>query len=229
MRFVFTPPGEATAGLVSLPWREPLTQWRDDRLLEIRNRGLSRHVVRFVTEAGEIFALKELDERLARREYRLLRDLARLGIRAVEPVGVVVDRPDGQDAILVTTFLDFSIPYRALFAHPRVQHPTGRLLDAQVELIARLHLAGFMWGDCSLSNTLFRLDAGALAAYLVDAETSERQPTLTEGLRRHDIALTHDLVAGELMDLEAGEVLPADVDPVGFADELVRRYDALWH
>ena len=125
MRFVFTPPGDATAGLVSLPWREPLAQWRDDRLLEIRNRGLSRHVVRFVAEAGEIFALKELDERLARREYHLLRQLARLGVRAVEPVGVVVDRPDGQDAVLVTTFLDYSIPYRALFAHPRLQHPTG--------------------------------------------------------------------------------------------------------
>jgi Domain of unknown function (DUF4032)/Lipopolysaccharide kinase (Kdo/WaaP) family len=228
MRFVFTPPGDATAGLVSLPWREPLAQWRDDRLVEIRNRGLSRHVVRFVAEAGEIFALKELDERLARREYHLLRQLAGLGVRAVEPVGVVVDRPDGQDAVLVTTFLDFSIPYRALFAHPRVRHPTGRLLDAQVELLARLHLAGFMWGDCSLSNTLFRLDAGALAAYLVDAETAELHGALSAGQRTYDVAMAVERVAGELFDLQAGGMLPDTVDPVETAEEIERRYTALW-
>jgi len=228
VRFVFTPPGDATAGLVSLPWREPLAQWRDDRLLEIRNRGLSRHVVRFVAEAGEIFALKELDERLARREYHLLRQLARLGARAVEPVGVVVDRPDGQDAVLVTTFLDYSIPYRALFAHPRLQHPTGRLMDAQVELLARLHLAGFMWGDCSLSNTLFRLDAGALAAYLVDAETAELHSTLSEGQRAYDVEMAVERVAGELFDLQAGGMLPDAVDPVATAEEIERRYTALW-
>jgi len=228
VRFVFTPPGDATAGLVSLPWREPLAQWRDDRLLEIRNRGLSRHVVRFVAEAGEIFALKELDERLARREYHLLRQLARLGVRAVEPVGVVVDRPDGQDAVLVTTFLDYSIPYRALFAHPRLQHPTGRLMDAQVELLARLHLAGFMWGDCSLSNTLFRLDAGALAAYLVDAETAELHSTLSEGQRAYDVEMAVERVAGELFDLQAGGMLPDAVDPVATAEEIERRYAALW-
>jgi hypothetical protein len=228
VRFIFTPPGDATAGLVSLPWREPLAQWRDDRLLEIRNRGLSRHVVRFVAEAGEIFAVKELDERLARREYHLLRELAKLGIRAVEPVGVVVDRPDGQDAVLVTAFLDYSIPYRAVFAHPRGQHPTGRLLDAQVELLVRLHLAGFMWGDCSLSNTLFRLDAGALAAYLVDAETAELHESLSAGQRRYDVEMAVERVAGELFDLRAGGMLPDTVDPVEVAEEIERRYEALW-
>ena len=70
-----------------------------------------------------------------------------------------------------TRFLDHSISYRALFANPRGGQPTEKLLDAMVELLARLHIAGFMWGDCSLSNTLFLLDAGALAAHLVDAET----------------------------------------------------------
>ena len=40
-------------------------------------------------------------------------------------------------------------------------------------LLVRLHLVGFWWGDVSLSNTLFRRDAGAFAAYLVDAETGE--------------------------------------------------------
>jgi tRNA A-37 threonylcarbamoyl transferase component Bud32 len=228
MRFVFAPPAESTAGLLSLPWREPIEDWQDDRLVEIRQRGISRHIVRFVAEGGQIYALKELDERLARREYRLLRELHDLGIPAVEVLGVVVDRPDGLDAVLVTKFLDHSISYRALFANPRGGQPTERLLDAMVELLARLHLAGFMWGDCSLSNTLFLLDAGALAAHLVDAETSELHDRLSDGKRAYDVELAFERVGGELFDLQAGGLLPADVDPVAVAEEIPRRYEALW-
>ena len=88
MRFVFTPPADHAAGLLTLPWSVPLAQWRDERLVEIRQRGISRHVVRFVYDDGFLYALKELSERLARREYRLLRALAELGIPAVEVVGV---------------------------------------------------------------------------------------------------------------------------------------------
>src|SRR6185437_10802392 len=55
------------------------------------------------------------------------------------------------------------------------------LLNAFAELLARLHLGGFFWGDCSLSNTLFRRDAGALSAYLVDAETGELHAELSDG------------------------------------------------
>jgi hypothetical protein len=228
MRFVFAPPAEQTAGLLTLPWRQPIEEWEDDRIVEIRQRGISRHVVRFVTEAGQVFALKELDERLARREYRLLRRLGELEIPAVEVLGVVVDRPGDLDAVLVTRFLDHSISYRALFANPRGGQPTDKLLDAMVELLARLHLAGFMWGDCSLSNTLFRLDAGALAAYLVDAETSELHETLSAGKRSYDVELAYDRVGGELFDLQAGGLLPSDVDPVDVAEQIPRRYEALW-
>ena len=96
----------------------------------------------------------------------------------------MVDRGPDADAILVTRFLDYSTTYRALFLNPRGGQPTDRLLDALVELLARLHLSGFFWGDCSLSNTLFRYDAGTLEAYLVDAETSEKHQVLTSGQRR---------------------------------------------
>ena len=47
------------------------------------------------------------------------------------------------------------------------------LIDAIVVLLVRLHLAGFFWGDVSLSNVLFRRSAGGFSAYLVDAETGE--------------------------------------------------------
>ena len=178
MRFVFSPPADEAAGLLTLPFGEPLEEWRDERLVEIRQRGLSRHVVRFVAEGGELYALKSISERLARREYRLLRALAGLNIPAVEVVGVVVDRGPDTDAILVTRFLDYSTTYRALFSSPRGGQLAGRLLDALVELLVRLHLSGFFWGDCSLSNALFCYDAGTLEAYLVDAETSEKHPEL---------------------------------------------------
>jgi hypothetical protein len=128
----------------------------------------------------------------------------------------------------VTRFLDYSTTYRALFSSSRGGPPTDRLLDALVELLVRLHLSGFFWGDCSLSNTLFRLDAGALEAYLVDAETSEQHPTLTDGQRSWDLELAWERVGGELMDLQAGELLPPEVDPFAVADELPRRYERLW-
>ena len=234
MRFVFTPPADHAAGLLTLPWSEPLADWQDERLVEIRQRGISRHVVRFVYDDGMLYALKELSERLARREYRLLRALVELSIPAVEVVGIAVDldeaapRDSDADAILVTKFLSYATTYRAVFSNPRGLHATDGLLDALAELLVRLHLSGFFWGDCSLSNTLFRHDAGTLEAYLVDAETSEHHPELTDGQRQFDVELAIERVYGELLDLQAGELLPADVDPMEIAEELGRRYESLW-
>jgi hypothetical protein len=228
VKFIFSPPADEAAGLLSLPWSEPLEDWRDERLVEIRMRGISRHIVRFVEEGGELYALKSIDESLARREYRLLRGLAEASVPAVDVVGIVADRGPDANAILVTRFLDFSTTYRALFSNPRGGLPTDRLLDAMVELLVRLHLSGFFWGDCSLSNTLFRLDAGALEAYLVDAETSEQHRTLTDGQRNWDLELAWERVGGELMDLQAGDLLPPEVEPFEVADELPRRYKRLW-
>src|SRR5215469_14505386 len=119
MRFVFNPPALEAAGLLTLPWEFPLEDWRDERLVEIRQRGLSRHVVRFVTDGGELFALKSISEDLARREYRMLRALADLAIPAVEVIGIVIDRGPDSDAVLVTRFLNFASTYRAVFSRPR--------------------------------------------------------------------------------------------------------------
>jgi len=228
VRFVFSPPADAAAGLLTLPFDQPLEDWRDPRLVEVRQRGISRHVVRFIADGGEFYALKSISERLARREYRLLRALAEMKIPAVEVVGIVVDRWPDADAILVTRFLDYSTTYRALFSSPRGGQPTDRLLDALVELLVRLHLSGFFWGDCSLSNVLFRYDAGTLEAYLVDAETSEQHPNLTNGQRSWDLELAAERICGELFDLQAGGLLPAEVDPLGTSEELQRRYLRLW-
>jgi hypothetical protein len=228
VRFIFGPPADAASGLLTLPWGRELEDWQDERLIEIRQRGISRHVVRFVADGGEFYALKSISERLARREYRLLRALADLNIPAVEVVGIVADRGRDADAILVTRFLSYSTTYRALFSSARGGRPAERLLDSLVELLVRLHLSGFFWGDCSLSNALFRYDAGTLEAYLVDAETSEQHPSLTTGQREWDIQLAAERIWGELLDLQAGGLLPPDVDPEDTAEELRRRYTRLW-
>jgi hypothetical protein len=214
---------------LDLPWDTPLEDWESERLVEIV-RGIGRHVVRFVDYDASLYALKRLPRRLALREYRLLRELADESIPVVEAVGVVTGRAiEPDDAVLITHYLDFSLPYRSLFTGRGVPDLRNRLLDALAELLVRLHLTGFFWGDCSLSNALFRRDAGALTAYLVDAETGELHAQLTDGQRRHDLSLAEDNVAGELMDVAATEAgLPEGLDPIETAQEICARYDALW-
>jgi hypothetical protein len=197
-------------------------------------RGLGRHVVRFVDRDGTLFALKELQAPLAEREYRLLRRLAAEGVPAVEGVGVVREREaaGGEPLadIVVTRYLEFSLPLRVLIARRPLPELLDRLLDAFAELLVRLHLAGFFWGDCSLSNTLFRRDAGALAAALVDAETCEHHARLTDGQRSYDLQIAEENIFGELLDLEAqADGAAADApDPADIAADVRARYERLW-
>ncbi|MGL4299532.1 MAG: DUF4032 domain-containing protein [Candidatus Neomicrothrix subdominans] len=217
--------------LLDLPWQLPLEQWPDETLAALP-RGISRHVVRFARLSGRVIAIKEIREDLARREYELLRLLQRLDVPSVEPVGVVSSRVglDGTplDPTLVTRHLDFSLPYRALFSQTLRPDTAARLVDALAVLLVRLHLAGFFWGDVSLSNTLFRRDAGAFAAYLVDAETGELHERLTDGQREHDLEIARVNIAGELMDLQAGGFLEDDADPVQVSEMIMGRYRSLW-
>ena len=219
------------SGLLDLPWSQPLEDWPADRLVGLP-RGISRHVVRFVRVAGEVFAVKEISAWSAEREYDLLRALGRAGVPAVHPVGIVDGRQaaDGSalETALVTAHLEFSLPYRALLSQRLRPETASRLLDALAVLLVRLHLAGFYWGDCSLSNALFRRDAGAFSAYLVDAETAEQHPVLTEGQRGYDLSLARTSIIGELMDLEAGELLDPAIEPISTGDTLQSRYVDLW-
>jgi len=132
--------------------------------------------------------------------------------------------------VLVTRHLQFSMPYRAVYSTQRLRPDTAtRLVDALAVLLARLHLAGFFWGDLSLSNTLFRRDAGAFAAYLVDAETGELfEGGLSDGQRAHDLEIARVNIAGELLDLQAGDRLEEDIDPLEVSERIVRKYRELW-
>ena len=216
---------------LDLPWDTPLEDWESERLVEVV-RGIHRHVVRFVAYEGpqgpRIYALKELPGELARHEYRVLRHLDEEGVPVVEAVGVATERGPELDPVLITRHLDYSLPFRTLFARGGMPDLRVRLLDAGAELLVRLHLSGCFWGDCSLSNTLFRRDAGALAAYLVDAETGELYPSLSDGQRRHELMIAEENVVGELTDLEAELDREGELGPEETATQLVDRYEALW-
>ena len=217
--------------LLDLPWETALEEWPAEVLAALP-RGLSRHIVRFVNLSERVIAVKEIGESVAHREYELLRDLVRLGAPCVQPTAVITGRRSlsGEElnSVLITEHLSYSLPYRALFSQYMRPETATRLIDALAVLLVRLHLLGFYWGDVSLSNTLFRRDAGAFAAYLVDAETGEVHPSLTAGQRTHDLEIARTNLFGEFCDLEAGGMLDPSLDPQWLVDTIEERYQSLW-
>jgi len=215
-------------GLLTLPWGTPLERWTE-HVVPVP-RGLSRHVVRVIHLDGIFYAVKETQEDIAKREYRLLRDLGRRNLPAVVPVAVVSERPNDLGAALVTRHLAFALPYRAVFANGLPPGGLPLLVDALVVLLVRLHLAGFYWGDVSLSNVLFRRSAGEFAAYLVDAETGELHPELSDRMREYDVEVGCENVFAELLDVqEADPTLAEQVDPFAVIARIRERYRSLWH
>jgi hypothetical protein len=223
---------EVDPGLLTLPWSTPLAEWPSSYIVSLP-KGISRHLVRFANLSGRVVAVKETTAEMARREYEMLGNLHRLDIPCVDRVAVIAGRTDAEGtalpAALVTAHLRFSLPYRALFTQVLRPDTATRLVDALAVLLVRLHNVGFFWGDVSLSNTLFRRDAGAFAAYLVDAETGElHEAGLTKGQREHDLDVARTNIAGEIMDLEAGGRLEGGVDALTIADGIVSSYRSLW-
>lgn len=209
---------------LDLPWHERLADWEHDRVVAMAH-GISRHVVRFVRYDERVYALKATELSEAEHEHRVLRELRDEHLPTVEPVGLV---RTPNEAVLITRYLDFSLPYWYLLGRDEGPNLTARLLDAAAVLLVRLHLEGVFWGDCSPSNVLFRRDAGALMAYLVDAETSERRPSISDDLRGRDLDIAWENLCGSILDLQAAGRVPDEVDPIEIADTLRARYDELW-
>jgi len=217
--------------LFRLPWSRPLADWEDWYVVPLP-LGLSRHVVRVVQVAGQFLAVKETDEAIALREYHLLRDLQRLDQPAVVPRGVVTGRVgaggEPLPAALLTEHLHYSLPYRTVFQHGLRAEQVPALVDALVVLLVRLHLAGFFWGDVSLSNALFRRSAGGFAAFLVDAETGELRDSVSDAMREQDVTVGVENIFAELMDLQASGDTDIEVDAFAIVDQLAERYHVLW-
>ncbi len=192
--------------------------------------GPSRHLVRFLAAGERTYALKELPLPVGRTEFDVLRHLEALGLPAVQAVGIAKS-PERDSAILMTEYLAYSIQYRRLL----MRFPMGpgayrdRLLDAMAWLLIDLHRAGVFWGDCSLANTLFRRDGDKMQAFLVDAETSEIHPQLSDGQRRYDLEILVENVAFGLADLGALQGRGDAFDDAVEAAETVRsRYESVW-
>ncbi|CAN2181110.1 Domain of unknown function DUF4032 [Candidatus Nanopelagicaceae bacterium] len=228
--------GEEIAAVTGLPWQINLEEWPEDPALA-QKRGISRHVVRLVRSTddpdSEVYAVKETVSEFANREYKALRELAHLGAPSVQSIAVIEGRTNVANeelpCALVTRFLPYSLPYRVLLSGKDVSsNDITMMANALALLLVQLHLLGFWWGDCSLSNTLFRRDAEAFAAYLVDAETGEFQKSLSDGQREHDLEIAHFNVAAELEDLALSGVLYPGMDPIRASEAVIKRYHRIW-
>lgn len=226
--------GTEIIALYDLPWSKLLEDWPEDPGLTSM-RGISRHVVRLVRTGDrdeDVFAVKETVEEFSTREYALLRELNSRGAPCVEPLAVVTGRLDvrGNElpTALVTRYLAYSLPYRVILSGNVTPHEITTMANALALLLVKLHLLGFWWGDCSLSNALFRRDASEYSAYLVDAETGEFQNTLTDGQREHDLEIALFNVAAELEDLAIAGVLHPGMDPIRASQGVISRYRRLW-
>ncbi len=223
---------DEVAALLDLPWEQPLATWDDAHRFRELPVGPSRHLVRFLVSDGIVYALKELPAGVAEKEFAVLRHLEDAGLPAVRAVGLA-GRPDRGDAILVTEYLRHSMQYRRLLMRFREVSPgdRDRLLDAMALLLVDLHRGGVYWGDCSLANTLFRRDGDRIQAYLVDAETSEVHPGLSDGQRRFDLDILVENVAFGLADLAAYQDRAAEEDEdvaIDAAESVRARYEAVW-
>jgi hypothetical protein len=217
---------------LDLPWDLPFHRWRENcARLEELPRGLSRHPVLFVNYNGELFALKEMRTGLAQSEYEILFWASEDHLPVVSPVGYAsTETADGNYSVLITRYLENSLPFRMLFMSQGFERYREHLLDAISGLLVQLHLQGFFWGDCSLSNTLFRRDAGALQAYLVDAETAELHPDyFSPALRFNDLQIMAENLTSELVELhDQGTLIDMHVPIMDTGRYIQQRYQRLW-
>ncbi|KXZ59159.1 3-deoxy-D-manno-octulosonic-acid kinase [Brevibacterium ravenspurgense] len=219
--------------LASLPWDRPLAEWDG---VHSDSLGLSRHTVRTVdcVQPGAVegtqpaaVVIKEMDEDGAGDEYRLLHALRDARLPAVCPLGVVTGRTTAASGALITRRLTPAARYDEILRDGPRSPAAHSVVEAFAELLAHLHRAGFFWGDAALSNTLFSPSSDGYTAWLVDAETGELHPSLSEGQKTHDLELARLNMAGELFNT-AHSTDEADLASVRKLDSrLVEAYRSL--
>ena len=213
---------------LDLPWATPLEEWDSARLVDVV-RGISRHVVRFVHYDGAIFALKEINPRLARKEYRLLRDLAEHAVPVVR---------GGRGRLGPARMGSMRSSSRG------ISTSRCRTAPSSPGTVSRTCGSGSSTRSPSSSSaSTSRGSSGATARSRTRCSAATpvpcrriswtpRQasciPTLTDGQRRHDLAIAVENLAGELTDVAEAGLLPPGIDPLETAFEVGRRYEALW-
>ena len=219
---------------LDLPWNFPLEEWEthSNKIIHLE-KGLSRHEVIFVNYDNKVYVFKNLHLRLAQKEYEILRKAERMSLPTVSPVGwgrilnrdTSVERDEG---IIITEYLNESLPFRSLFRDKNLERYRIRLQDAIAGLMVSLHIVGLFWGDCSLSNVLFRRDAGELQAFMVDTETSDFYPLISDASRDHDLDIMKENITGDLLDISILYDLPDGLDIYSIGDVIIDKYNQLW-
>ncbi|HET8739181.1 MAG TPA: DUF4032 domain-containing protein [Acidimicrobiia bacterium] len=216
---------------LDLPWDSRLDDWPTDRLVEMPS-GVHRHPVKFVAYDEGVYAIKELPVRIAHQEYRVLRVMNGKSHRVAEAVGLVerdwLDHTDEGSGAVITRYVEHSFPYRRLVSGSGFGARRHQMMNALAGLLVELHMAGCFWGDCSLSNVLYRFDAGEIEAIMIDAETSRIYSELSDGQRGEDLEIMMENIAGEMGDIAAetgGDVEAADLT---LGADIASRYHALW-
>jgi hypothetical protein len=216
---------------LDLPWDRPLNTWDSPRLVDLP-AGIHRHPVCFVAYPEGLYVIKELPNHLAHHEYDMLQHLNSVISPVAREVGLVERRwvsPDEEwSAAVITEYVQFSFPYRELITGGGFGPHRDQLLDAFAGLLVQLHLVGCFWGDCSLSNVLYRYDANQIEAVMIDAETVELHGDLTDGQRRADLDIMVMNVAGGMADIAAQQGLELDDADLALGKEIQERYHALW-
>ncbi|MDX1469736.1 MAG: DUF4032 domain-containing protein [Acidimicrobiia bacterium] len=216
---------------LDLPWEKGVNEWGSNRLVDMP-AGIHRHPVVFVAYDEGIYVIKELPERLARNEFEVLGALEDLTHKAAEPVGLVerrwLDPGEEQSAAVITRFVQHSFPYRHLVSGPGFGPRRSQMLHSLASLMVELHLTGCFWGDCSLSNVLYRYDAGEIEAIMIDAETSELHQELSDGQREQDMGILVENLAGEMADIANEQGASIDEADLSLGEDVETRYQSLW-
>ena len=216
---------------LDLDWTAPIGVWDGGRLVDMPT-GIHRHPVVFVAYNEGVYAIKELPLPVARHEFEALRTLEERTTRTARAVGLIErgwwDDHDEGAGVVITQFAEYAFPYRELVSGAGFGRHRGRLLDAFAGLLVELHLAGAYWGDCSLSNILYRWDGASIETVMVDAETAELHEVLSTGQRRQDLAIMEENVAGEMADIAAAHGFDLDSADLALGAEITERYAALW-
>jgi hypothetical protein len=216
---------------LDLDWNTPIDDWQHERLIEVPT-GIHRHPVRFALYDEGFYAIKELPRKLAFHEYDMLRTLSRTIRPVAQPVGVV-DRQWLEDSIegagaVITQYVDHAFPYRELVSGSGFGPRRDQMLDAFAGLLVQIHIAGCFWGDCSLSNVLYRFDAETIEAIMIDAETVRLYEILSNGQRLEDLEIMIVNVAGGMADIAASQGLDLDDADMNLGDDIAARYHGLW-
>jgi hypothetical protein len=216
---------------LDLPWERSVAQWEGGRIVEVPT-GIHRHPIRFVAYEGTLFAVKELRTQLARHEFDTLRTLETRLATVARPVGFVhrpwIDPREEPSGAVITERVRFAFTYRQLISGGGFGLYRNEVLNAFATLLVELHLAGCFWGDCSLSNVLYRWDAGTIDAVMIDAETSQLHAELSDGQRREDLEIMILNVAGGMADIAASQGLEIDAADMALGEDIAARYDRLW-